>query len=65
MNSNRHKTERPRHVLMTQRDVAEILGTTRAVVEKAEKSAFAKLRRAITAEANLAGMDIRTWLYGA
>lgn len=65
MNSNRNRTERPRHVLMTQRDVAEILGTTRAVVEKAEKSAFAKLRRAITAEANSAGVDIRTWLYGA
>ena len=51
-------------VVLTQEQVAERFGVTRAAVSLVERNAIAKLRRAIEQEAAAAGVSVREWVFG-
>ena len=49
---------------LRQHEIAEALGVSRQRIQHLEYRALRKLRAAIKAEAELAGVSVREWLFG-
>lgn len=52
------------HCLLTQQQVADIYGVSRAAIYNVEQRALGKLRAALSREARHRGMTVRQWLFG-
>lgn len=51
-------------ILLTQQQIADVLGVTRGAVSMAERKALRKIKAAIVNEAQRCGVSVREYLYG-